>query len=131
MLRYEAHSTADPSTVWALYAQPRRWHEWAPQLGGAWGLGDPEVTKGARGAVRLLGFLPIPARITAVAPGRRWSWRVGPVEFDHRVDPAPGGGSVVGVDLRAAGPLEAALKVSYGPVCLLLMKNLARVAQTS
>jgi Polyketide cyclase / dehydrase and lipid transport len=129
MLRYEARSAADAVTAWALVAEPARWHEWAPHLRGAWGLGAPEVQRGARGAARLLGVLPVPARVTAVADGHSWTWAVGGVELDHRVDTHPSGnGCVVGVDLRASPAVEALLRVTYGPVVQLLVANLARVA---
>ena len=128
MLRYEARSDADPATAWALVAEPARWHEWSPHVRGAWGLGEPEVRRGARGAARLLGVVPIPAKVTAVADGRSWTWSVGLMELDHRVDPDGAGGSVVGVDIRAAPAVEALLRVTYGPVVALLVKNLARVA---
>ena len=128
MLRYEARSDADPATAWALVAEPARWHEWSPHVRGAWGLGEPEVRRGAHGAARLLGVVPIPAKVTAVADGRSWTWSVGLMELDHRVDPDGAGGSVVGVDIRAAPAVEALLRVTYGPVVALLVKNLARVA---
>lgn len=129
MLRYEAPSSASPDVAWSLVARPDRWHEWSPHIRGAWSLGRPEVEKGARGAVRLFGVVPVPARITAVAPGRSWTWRVGPVDMDHRVEAgADGKGSLIGVDLRAAPAVEAVLRVTYGPVVQLLVKNLARVA---
>jgi hypothetical protein len=127
MLTYSAASDAPASEAWELLARPDRWHEWAPQLRGAWGLGQPEVRPGARGAARLLGVVPVPAVITDVDPGRSWTWRVGPVEFDHRVDPEPGGSRVT-VTMRAAAPVEAVLRVTYGPVVQLLVGNLARVA---
>ena len=128
MLRYEARSDADPATAWALVAEPARWHEWSPHVRGAWGLGEPEVRRGARGAARLLGVIPIPARVTAVADGHSWTWSVGLMELDHRVDPDGAGGSIVGVDIRAAPAVEAVLRVTYGPVVSLLVRNLARVA---
>jgi hypothetical protein len=132
MLTYEARSSAPADAAWSLVAQPDRWHEWAPHLRGAWGLGEPEVQTGARGAARLLGILPVPAEVTEKHPGRRWSWRVGPVEIVHRVEPAPvGSGSLVAVDMRAPAPLERALAVSYGPLVALLVHNLARVAARS
>jgi len=53
---------------------------------------------------------------------------VGPVWFRHRVTPAPDG-SIVGVDIAAPGPLEPALRCSYGPLVALLVGNLARVAE--
>ena len=128
MLRYEARSAADPVTAWALVSEPARWHEWSPHVRGAWGLGEPEVRRGARGAARLLGVIPIPARVTAVADGHSWTWSVGLMELDHRVDPDGSGGSIVGVDIRAAPAVEAVLRVTYGPVVSLLVRNLARVA---
>lgn len=128
MLRYEVRSTASPGVAWRLVAQPSRWHEWSPHVRGAWGLGAPEVREGARGAARLLWALPVPAAVTRVEPGRLWRWRVGPVELDHTVDPAPGG-CIVGVTFHAAPPVEALLRVSYGPWTGLLMRNLARVAE--
>jgi hypothetical protein len=47
-------------------ARPSRWHEWAPQLRGAWGLGEPEGAPGARGARSLLVRRARPAVITRV-----------------------------------------------------------------
>jgi hypothetical protein len=131
MLSYESSSSADPAAAWSLLARPGRWREWAPQLRGAWGLGEPEVRAGARGAARLLGVVPVPATVTRTVPGRLWTWRVGPVELDHRVDPRAGDGCVVGVDLRSPAPLEAVLRVTYGPVVALLVAHLARVAERS
>lgn len=131
MLTYEAESDAPPDVAWSLMARPDRWSQWAPHLRGAWRLGTPEVRPGARGAARLLGVVPVPATITGkgdAGPTRWWSWRVGPVELIHRVSPRAGGGSVVAVDMRAPAPIEAALRVSYGPVVQVLVRNLARVA---
>ena len=131
MLTYEAESAAPPDDAWALLARPDQWSRWAPHLRGAWGLGSPEVRVGARGAARLLGVVPVPATITGKSvrgPVRWWTWRVGPVELVHRVGPLAGGGSVIGVDLRAPSPLEAGLRMTYGPAVQLLVRNLARVA---
>ncbi len=131
MLTYEAESDAPPAAAWRLMAEPARWSQWAPHLRGAWRLGSPEVEPGARGAARLLGVVPVPATVTGksvAGPVRWWSWRVGPVELMHRVGPRAGGGSIVGVDMRAPAPVEAALRVSYGPVVQALVRNLARVA---
>jgi len=129
VLTYEAASAAPPAVAWALLAEPARWHEWAPHLRGAWGLGAPEVQVGRRGAARLLGVVPVPAVVTAKEPGRSWTWRVGPVTLDHRVRACADGTSVVVVALRAPAPLEALLAVSYGPVVGLLVGRLARVAE--
>jgi hypothetical protein len=128
VLTYEARSTAPPRYAWPYLSRPALWSCWAPHLRGAWGLGDPEVVPGNVGAVRLLGVVPIPARITAKDDERSWSWRVGPATMHHRVEPAADGGSVVAVDIEAAPPVEAALAVTYGPLVQILVRNLARVA---
>jgi uncharacterized protein YndB with AHSA1/START domain len=120
---YECRSEAPPERVWELLARPDRWSEWAPHVRGARGLGSPEVEAGSRGTVSLLGFVPVPARVTAKEPGRSWTWRVGPVELEHRVAPR-GTGSTVTIELRAPLPV----RVAYGPLVALLVRNLARVA---
>ncbi|WP_445147763.1 SRPBCC family protein [Baekduia sp. Peel2402] len=129
MLRYDNALTAGSEAIaWDLLARPERWHEWAPHLRGAWGLSEDatgEVRPGARGAVRLLGAVPVPVVITAKDATRRsWSWRVaGVVDMDHRVEP----GRVV-IEIRAPRALEAALGVTYGPLVELLLKRLSRSA---
>jgi hypothetical protein len=110
-------------------AQPARWSQWAPHIRGAWGLGDPEVQVGRRGLVRLLGAPVVPALITRKRTGRMWAWKVGPVELTHRVEERDGG-STVAVDIAAPRPLEASLKATYGPLVQLLVRRLARVAQS-
>src|SRR5215208_2454846 len=104
MRTWTAESEASPRAAWALLARPGAWPEWAPHLRGAWGLGSPEVRVGATGAARLLGVVPVPARITAKREGESWTWRVGPVELVHRVIGRERG-CTVAIDLRAPGPL--------------------------
>lgn len=128
MLTYEATTTGTPAEAWSLSARPARWHEWAPHIRGARGLGEPEVEPGAQGVARLLGVVPVPARILAKEPGRSWTWKVGPATLVHRVEPAGADGAVVAVDISAPRPVEAALAVSYGPLVQLLVRNLARQA---
>lgn len=127
MLSYRAHSDALPPAAWALLARPGRWHEWAPHIRGAWGLGEPEVRVGARGAARLLGVVPVPAVITAKEEGRSWTWRVGPVDMVHAVRPAAEGCDVV-LEIHAPGPLETALARTYGPLVRVLLRRLAAAA---
>jgi Polyketide cyclase / dehydrase and lipid transport len=130
MRTFSVNSSAAPETVWPLLARPDRWSEWAPHVRGAWGLGAPEVRDGAIGAARLLGALPVPARIVGKRAGRSWAWRVGPVEMVHRVEPLSPGCEVA-IDLIAPAPLERALAVAYGPVIAATLRRLADVAQSS
>jgi hypothetical protein len=115
-----ADSSAPPAEAWALLAEPSRWSEWAPHVRGAWGLGSPEVEAGRRGAARLLGVIPVPAKVTQVEPGRSWSWHVGPLRLDHTVHPTPVG---CRVSTTLHGP--AVLTAPYGAVVQLLMRRLA------
>ena len=128
MLTYETSCDAPPERAWELLARPDRWSRWAPHLRGARGLGAPEVRPGARGAALLLGFVPVPARVVGKRPGRSWTWRIGNVLIDHRVEPERDG-CTIAVDLSAPAPLEAVLRLSYGPAVALLIRNLARVAE--
>jgi hypothetical protein len=131
MRTFEAPSAAPPEDAWRLLARPADWPRWAPHVRGAWGLGAPEVRKGAVGAARLLGVIPVPARIVGKRDGRSWTWRVGAglVEMVHRVDARPGGGSTVAVDIIAPAPLDRALAIAYGPVIERSLRRLARAAE--
>lgn len=130
MLSYEAESRAPAEQVWPLLARPGRWHEWAPHIRGASGLGDGEVEPGRKGAARLMGVVPVPVEITGKDEGRSWSWKVGPMTLVHRVRPRTDGTCIVGVDIHAPAPLEPALAATYGPVVDLLVHHLARTAPT-
>ena len=90
---------------------------------------SPEVREGARGAVRLLGAIPIPATILSVDPGRSWTWRVGPATLAHRVHPSRRGGAVVAVDLeRTAAGRGRSWRRPTARSSRMLLGNLARVA---
>lgn len=124
-------SSASPERVWELYAQPERWKEWAPHVRSPRGLGHPEVEPGSSGRIRLAGLAPVWAEITSVRPSRSWTWRVGLAELTHTVDPAPGGGTAIGLAMRAPAPMEMAIRVGYAPLTKLLLLNLARKAESA
>jgi len=129
MRTFQVHSPGATGNAWARISQPARWHEWAPHVRGAWGLGR-QVRPGDRGAVRLLGAIPVPVEIIRVESGRSWSWRVaGVAEMDHRVEPRDGG-CTVAIDLRAPAPLEAGLALAYGPVIRATLRRLATASAT-
>jgi hypothetical protein len=127
-LTYVTRVNAAPAEVWALVARPARWHEWAPHLRGAWGLGEPEVEAGRRGVVRVAPALLVPVRVTAKRPQRWWEWKVGPVTIRHRVEPARED-CAVEVEMEAPAPVERLLAVSYGPLVRVLIRRLAHVAE--
>jgi hypothetical protein len=125
----EVESSAAPERVWELYAQPSRWKEWAPHIRAPHGLGSPEVEPGASGRIRVAGVAPVWAEITSKRAGESWTWRVGLVELTHTVKSAIGGGSVIGLAMRAPAPMELAIRATYAPITKLLLKNLARKAE--
>lgn len=125
---FSADSATPPSVAWSLVAEPSRWHEWAPHIRGAWGLGSPEVELDKRGAARLLWLVPIPARIAAKSDDRSWTWQVGPVTLDHEVTPRDGGSRIT-MSISATGPIEKLIASTYGPLVQLLVDRLARVAE--
>lgn len=106
MRTFSVNSAAPAAIAWRLLARPEEWPAWAPHVRGARGMGSPEVRLGAVGAARLLGVLPVPARIVGKRAGRSWTWRVGVVEMVHRVEPQAGGCEVP-VDLIAPPPSSA------------------------
>ena len=71
--------------------------------------------------------MPIAATITAVEPGRSWSWHVGPATLRHTVEP-DGDGTSIGLEIDAPRALDAAIRVLYAPLTRLLLANLARAA---
>ncbi|MCE5290609.1 MAG: SRPBCC family protein [Nocardiaceae bacterium] len=125
---YSADSDASVEEVWPLISQPERWSDWAPHVRGAWGLGTPEVEAGRRGAVRLIGIVPVPAVVSAKTPGRSWTWRVGPMTLDHAVEPTARGSRIT-MTMSAPGPLETVLAATYGPIVQFLVRRLARIAE--
>ena len=127
MFTCQARSQASPAAAWELLARPDRWHEWAPHVRGAWGLGEPEVEEGRRGYARLMGVLPVPAHITEVDEGSSWTWQVGPALMVHRVEGQDEGCLVV-VEIEAPAPVESALRAFYGPLVERLLARLAEKA---
>jgi polyketide cyclase/dehydrase/lipid transport protein len=133
MRTFAVDTTADPERAWRLLARPGDWPRWSPHVRGAWSLGAPEVREGAVGAARLLGVIPVPARVVRKRAGRSWTWRVGLglVEMVHRVEPGADGGAVVAIDVIAPGPVERAFALASGPVIELSLRRLARQAEAA
>jgi hypothetical protein len=122
---------ADPEKLWALVARPDRWHEWSPHVRGAEGLGTPEVQAGSKGRVILRGGISLAAEVTAVTPGRSWTWRVGGIVVDHLVTPADGGGSSLAMKVDSTGGAWSLAARAYAPVVGLIARHIARVAERS
>jgi hypothetical protein len=121
-----------PERAWALYARPEAWPAWAPHLRGASGLTSHrgEVRAGARGLVWVMGVVPLPVRVTWVDRGHSWSWKVGPVEMDHVVEPREDGGCRVAMVFRGSGLIEQLCLALYGGPAHLFLRNMGRVGRS-
>ena len=92
-------------------------------------LASPDAYLAAERVTAVLGVVPVPARVTGKRAGRSWTWRVGPVEMVHRVEPGADGGATVAIDLSAPGPLEPAIALAYGPLIEVSLHRLAQEAE--
>jgi hypothetical protein len=121
-----------PERAWAMYSRPDTWSAWAPHLRGASGLTGyrGEVRAGARGLVWFL-LAPIPVTVTWVDSGHSWSWRVGPFEMDHIVEPLEDGRCRVALVLRGPELAEQVAARLYGGPAQLFLRNMGRVGKLS
>ena len=115
-----ANGEATRAVIWERYADPTRWHEWAPQIREV--RADGRLRPGLRGEV--VGPAGVRARFeveTVDAARGRWSWTValGPVRI--RIEHEVGDGVAVLV-LQGPAPVVA----GYAPVARLALQRLVR-----
>jgi hypothetical protein len=120
-LRIQAKGSATKASMWDAYADPERWHTWAPHLTEV--RADGPLRPGLEGEVR--GWLGASARfqVTEVdEQGGRWTWEVrsGPIHLviEHEVD--DGRTAVV---LHGPFPVAAA----YAPLARRALERLVRL----
>jgi hypothetical protein len=86
---------APPDVVWAFMADTERWHEWTPSVRSIRRLDEGPLRVGSRALVRQPRFPPALWTVTAVEPGRSFTWKsVAPglrVDAHHSVEPLDGG----------------------------------------
>lgn len=114
--------------MWALIARPSEWHRWSPHVRGAEGLGEPEVEAGANGKVVLRGGVKVGAEVTAVEPGRSWSWRAMGMEIHHSVAEISERRTRLEMAVEAQGALSP-VAAAYSQAVGLIMRNIARIAE--
>ena len=86
---------APPERVWAVMADAERWHEWTPSVTSVQLLDKP-LAVGGRAVIRQPELPPAKFRITAMEPGRSFTWATGYpgvvyVHAKHTVEPTPTG----------------------------------------
>ena len=99
--------SAPPDIVWSVISGVERWHEWTPSITSVRLLGGP-LEIGRRALIKQPRFPPALWTVTAIEPGRSFTWRTTApgmrVRGDHRVEPAPGGARAI-LTLQYAGPV--------------------------
>ena len=86
--------SAPPDIVWSVISGVERWHEWTPSISRIRLLGGP-LEIGRRVLVKQPKFPPALWTVTALEPGRSFTWRTtGPgmrVHGRHTVEPSQDG----------------------------------------
>jgi len=121
----EREIDAPPEVVWELLVDTRRWPEWSPSVRDVRCEGH-RLREGARGRVNVgLPGVWLPFHVSALTPGRSWTWRVGGfAEVEHGVEPRGEGGSTLRFVLRG-------LPRPYAWVCRRAARKLVELAEAS
>lgn len=119
--RIEATGPATARDMWEAYAEPARWHEWAPQIRAVRPL--ERISPGLRGEVEGLFGVRVRFEVTDVdEPAGRWTWRVevGPARLTIAHEVADGR---TGVVIDGSAPLV----IAYAPVARLALSRLVHI----
>jgi hypothetical protein len=85
---------APPEIVWPIMEDAERWHEWTPSVRSI-RLLDKPLRAGSRAIIRQPRFPPALWTVTALEPGRSFTWKSGLpgmwVHAHHSVEPVAGG----------------------------------------
>lgn len=100
--------TAPPEVVWSVMADAERWHEWTPSVRSIRRLDKGPLRVGSRALVRQPKFPPAMWKVTALDPGRSFTWKSGApgmwVHAHHSVAPIAGGARAT-LSLRFEGAM--------------------------
>jgi uncharacterized protein YndB with AHSA1/START domain len=96
---------APAERVWQVMSDTDRWHEWTPSVTSVRRLGGEPFAVGTRALVRQPQFPPAMGQVTAIEPGRSFTWvSVAPglrVVGHHAVEPTAGGSrATLSLDLQ-------------------------------
>ncbi|HEY8550137.1 MAG TPA: SRPBCC family protein [Vicinamibacterales bacterium] len=111
------HIAAPADVVWSVIADVERWHEWTPSVRSIRLLDRGGLRIGSRAIVRQPRLAPALWKVTAIEPGREFTWRSGlpgiRVDARHAVIPIDDGS-------------RATLSVEFGGIGGRLMARLLR-----
>ena len=104
---------ASPEKVWAVMTDVERWPEWTASVDRAERLDDGPLRVGSRARLKQPGFPPVVWEVTALEPGRSFSWTAKNVGItstgEHRISPHASGRVMVNLSLRQQGRLAPLL----------------------
>lgn len=105
---------APPDRVWSVMSDPLRWNEWTPSITTVEWLDRGSLALDARARVRQPRLPAAVWRVTALEPGRRFTWAsVAPgvrTVGDHAVEATPGGSRAT-LTVTIDGPFAGLLAV--------------------
>lgn len=109
---------ATPADVWRLLSDVATWPSWTPTMTSIRALGPGPLAVDARFRVEQPGLRPVVMEVTAVDPGRSFTWcAVQPglrTEATHVVSAEGSHGARVELSFSLAGPLAALVWLRYG-----------------
>ena len=115
--------SAAPATVWAVMADVEHWPEWTASVRSIRRLDAGPLQPGSRALIRQPRFPPAMWTVTAVEPGRAFTWKSGLpgmwVQAHHSIAPVDDGARVTlslrydGALARLLGRMTAALTHRY------------------
>lgn len=112
---------ASPAAAWDVLVDTRAWSSWGPSVRDV--TCDPPVLHRAGQRGRLRGPVGpwIPFEVTALDPGRSWSWRVAGIPATgHRVEPTRTGCRVVFEVPVVTLPYAAVCRVALARIAALV-----------
>ena len=83
--------SAPPDVVWSVMSDVERWHEWTPSVRRIRIVGGGPLAIGSRAWIKQPRFPPAVWKVTAIEPGRTFTWESGApgmrVYANHSVEP--------------------------------------------
>lgn len=101
--------SAPAQVVWSVFTDVQRWSEWTESIESIESIDEPQIQIGNRFRVKQPGFPNLVWEVTAVDPGRSWTWEQrsvgGRTTATHEVIPQSAVTTQVLQQIEQRGPL--------------------------